>query len=896
MRALAALWLMLFGLIPLLSGATLQEARLRWLKGNYEEAQSLYEDLLKDAKVSVPAAIGLSRVLQSQGEYDRALEVIVTALKSQPKEADLLARQAELLHLRGRFDEADKAVAAALASNDKHILALWVRAQLFRDRGQFKAADTEVKRIVRLYSEGVNTPNEIKDAEQLVLIGQASAENARWNGIADEFQAILEDLYGDAIKFDKNYWPAELQAGLLLLEKYNRGEALEAIDKALTINPSAAEALTARGLIALGRFEMKEAERFAERALKVNPRLPEALRLRADVHLATGDVTSALKELQQALQVNPRDELTLARVAACHHLLGDNKAFDAVVAAVEQRNPRPAVFYFALGERLEERRRFSLAERFFQQAAKAWPELPGPANALGLLYMRLGREKEAAELLEKGFQADRFNVRVSNMRKVLQHLSEYKEIRTRHFLVRYDPRRDAALARYMAETLEDIYEDLANKFAYRPEGPIPVELFRSHNMFSGRTVALPDLHTIGACTGKVITLVSPNEKNSKGEPVRKPFNWGRVLRHEVVHIFNLAQTNFLVPHWFTEGLAVSNEGFPRPPSWNQMLIDRVTAAGKQGDAPTLLNLDTIDLGFIRPRDPMEWQLAYCQAQLYVEYIEKTHGDKAIGQMLAAFAAGKNVTQALKEVCGVERAEFEKGYRDYLEKLVAELRGKRAGEKRRTLKELQAEYKKNPRDADVAGELALRLLNTQRAEARKLAEAALEVKADQPRALYVLARLAERAADTKQARQYLERALNRENPEPMVVKSLARLYYDNGEFTRAADVLESLRKHEPNDREVLQELARVYARMEAPDKQISVLQALVPMDADDFDRRARLARLLSEQNNHAAAEKAARQALEIDVTSKEVREILYRSLRGQNKNAELKRVQELLADN
>src|SRR5262249_28392289 len=204
----------------------------------------------------------------------------------------------------------------------------------------------EVKRIVRIYSDVVNTANEIKDPEELVIVGQASAENARWNGLSDEFQAILENLYGDAIKFDKAYWPAELQAGLLLLEKYNRGEALDAFDKALQINPSSSEALTAKGVVALSRFEVKDAERFAERALKFNPKLPEALRLRADVYLATGDAAAALKELKQAVEVSPRDERTLGRLAACHQLMADKKAFDAVVRDVEKFDKKPAAFYF----------------------------------------------------------------------------------------------------------------------------------------------------------------------------------------------------------------------------------------------------------------------------------------------------------------------------------------------------------------------------------------------------------------------------------------------------------------------------------------------------------------------------------------------------------------------
>ena len=95
-------------------------------------------------------------------------------------------------------------------------------------------------------------------------------------------------------------------------------------------------------------------------------------------------------------------------------------------------------------------------------------------------------------------------------------------------------------------------------------------------MFSGRIVALPDLHTIGACTGKMFAMASPN-----GRDIGKPFNWGRVLRHEMVHIFNLEQTHFLVPHWLTEGLAVNNEGFPGRRRWNELAAR--TGAGRQAD-------------------------------------------------------------------------------------------------------------------------------------------------------------------------------------------------------------------------------------------------------------------------------------------------------------------------
>src|SRR5579883_1071854 len=653
-KHLLACWFFL-GFVPLAIAAppTLKEARERWLRGNYGEAREMFETLAKDAKQRPAATVGLSRALESEGEYDEALEVVAAALKDHPKDASLLARQAELLYLRGRWDEAEKAANAAIEAAKDQFLARWVRAQIYRDRSDFKKADAECKWFVRTYSQRDDKDDPIKDPEELVLVGLAGAENARWNNLPDQFDFIVNEVYKDAFK-DKVYWPAEYQAGMLLLEKYNKPEALKAFDNALKVNPSAAEALTAKGMLALTKLEIKEAERLAEQGLNVNPKLPEALRLRADVHLASENPTAALKELEQARKINPRDERTLGRIAACHLLQKKKDDLAALTKEVEQFDPKPAAFYFAMGERLEERRYYEDSEKCFQKAAELRPHVPDALNSLGQLYMRMGREKEARVTLDKAFKADRFNVRTRNLIKVLDHLKKYETLTTEHFELRYDPKNDAALAHYMAPYLETIYADLAEKFNYRPKGPILIEVFNSHQMFSGRIVALPDLHTIGACTGKMFAMASPNSRD-----LGKPFNWGRVLRHEMVHIFNLEQTHYLVPHWLTEGLAVNNEGFPPPSHWNELLRERMQS-GK------LMNLDNIELGFIRPRGQEEWDLAYCQSQHYVNYIKEKYGAAAIGDMLAAYGDGRNTAAAIQRVCKVDTETFEKGYRAYLD--------------------------------------------------------------------------------------------------------------------------------------------------------------------------------------------------------------------------------------
>ncbi len=680
---------------------------------------------------------------------------------------------------------------------------------------------------------------------------------------------------------ERTYWPAEYQSGALLLEKYNRGEALDAFDKALTINPRCAEALVGKGYAALMKIEIKDAESFAERALKVNPQLPEALRLRADVYLATGDVSAARKELDRAVKVNAREESTLARVATCLLLERKNKDYDALVAEVLRFDPKPAEFYYELGDRLEERRRLDEAEKAFKKASEYRPFLAGPPSSLGMLYMRMGREKEARELLNKGFEWDNFNVRVSNTLKVLKHLDRYETLKTEHFELRYDPKADTGLAYYMADYLEEIYAELTKKFQFKPKERVLLEIFNRHDMFAGRVTALPDLHTIGACTGRMVAMDSPYAQG-----VRKPFNWARVIRHEIVHVFNLEQTNFLTPHWLTEGLAVNNEGFPRPPVWNQLLTERVPAG-------QVMNLDTIDLGFIRPRDQAEWNMAYAQSQIYVNYLKDQYGAESIGAMLDAYRDGLSTAEAIKKVCKVDKPEFEEGYKKYLKGEAEKIRGGKPVEKVRTRADLMKALEKEPDNLDLKAELALATLGSDRVEARKLATQVLDRKPKHPRASLVLSRLERLAGNIEKERSLLEEALDKNNPDPQVLQTLGKIFYDTNEFPKAAELFELGRKAEPLDPEWLQQLARVYAQLGDKEKQIGVLKDLVPTDADDYEHRARLGRLLLETDKPAEAEKYARQALEIDIRNKEARDLLYKALNAQKKDAEADRVKKLL---
>jgi tetratricopeptide (TPR) repeat protein len=685
-------------------------------------------------------------------------------------------------------------------------------------------------------------------------------------------------------KRDKLYWPAEYLAGRLFMEKHSHARAFRALNKALAINPSAAEVHTVKGFMALGKFEIDEARRLADRALDINPRLPEALRLRADVYLQAGELPKAMNCLEQARGVNPRDETTLARIAVCQFVSRKDAEFRAIVKDVEGFDAKPAVFYTELAERLDERKRYQEAEKYYKHAMSLRPNMADPLQGLGMLYMRMGREEEAKSTLEKAFKADDFNVRVVNTLMVLDHLDGYKTLKTPHFIFRFDPQNDQVLANFMAKYLEEIYVELTQQFRFRPKDPILVELFNKHEMFSGRITALPDLHTIGACTGRIFAMVSPRDKS---RVIAKPFNWVRVLRHEMVHVFNLEQTNFQVPHWLTEGLAVSNERFPMPGRWKHLLRQRVPAG-------ELMNLDNIQLGFIRPRMEDEWQFAYCQSFLYVEYLKSTFGESKVGPLLDAYRDGLDTAAAIRKVCGVDQAEFEKGYKRYLDEQVKSMAAGKSPAKVLSFRDLQKAHEREPRNDDTAAQLAeMHYTRGDKKQARKLADEVLGRKSDHVLARYVKARLIADAGDDEKAFALLEAAAKDDPAETRVLKALGDAQFEAKKFAEAAKSYEQARKAEPYEERWLVLLSRVYSQSGETDRLIDMLKLLAPVNADDLGVRQRLAEHLLKKGRHAEAETFARQALEIDVNDRDAQRSLEAALKAQNKDKELLELRQLL---
>jgi len=857
---------------------TLEEAQQHLLRGRYAEAADIFAPRAKD---DPDAALGLARSLAARGRQDEARRALTPLAGEHGGPAAELAR---LAFQRGDYAEARRRALAALALQPGQPLARWILAELDRVSGRLDEAELGYRQLIRYYNS-----RDRLSAEELRWVGLGAAQYARWKRIADQFDFLVNELYPQALEVEADFWPAHYEAGLLFLEKYNYRDAADQLQAALRINPQAAEVHAALARLAMKQRETERAEERIARALELNPRLLEAWLARADLLTCDGNSAEALKVLQsKALPLNPLSEATLGRIAACYLLL-DSKGsppaagpqaeppsdrFGKLVAGVEQLNPHAGEFYFTLARQLEERNKLPQAEQYLLRAMEVMPQLLGPQAYLGQVYMRAGREDEARVALRRAFRDDPFHVRAYNFLEVLDVLDEMETRTTEHAVLKYAAESDRLLAPCAAEYVDRIWPELCERFGYRPPEKVLVEFFSQArglggpNWLAARLAGVPDTFTVGASTGMMVGMVSPCEAARAGGA----FNWEQVLRHELVHVITIRQTHYNIPRWFTEGLAVYCEQTPRQAHWNRRL-HRFAAADE------LLDLSTIDEAYTRPGNTHRFQLAYCQGELYVEYMLQLGGWEAVLKMLDAYAAGSETAEALSRVFGMSLERFESGYRTFVDEQLAATPALPWPEGA-DVDTLLAQVRQQPDDAGLSARLALAYLRRGAwEEARRRAEQSRRLDADEPLAAYVLASLALREKRTDEAVELLEKALDHEHPHPSVLNLLASLRLKAKEYDRAAELYELGRRLDATTTEWTTNLARTCLLAGDEKRLAEALARLAELETDNILTRLKLAQLALDQQDYARAAAWARRAREINPADPRVHGLLGRALAG-----------------
>ncbi|MDX2148355.1 MAG: hypothetical protein SFZ23_12610 [Planctomycetota bacterium] len=594
------------------------------------------------------------------------------------------------------------------AAPSDRIRAIRVRAAATALQGKRDDAAALLAPVI----ERLNT-EVLDDAEELVECVRAAALFDEIKGLANPgegFQQLMGVLARVRTELDASSWSARLTEAELLYAKDNLAEAGEALEQALSFNPSSARAWHLAGLMAVDGLDVRRAIAVARRldelaglppppekppepaqqpeANQPDPAQPEPVQL-VDMLDAARAIEESTDERAEDAGRSPLGALVLARMRLRQAEAEEAKrlleaaafewpaspdvlawraaavagAFDfdaarARLAELDAMQPGQMEGYFAVGRVLSERRQYAEASTFLQEAIERAPWRTEPLIEHGLMLLQAGDDVGALAALEKAAERDTFNVRAANSLTLARELQRYERLETPNFVIRFNPDTDALLASEMPGPLEQLYARVTGAerggIDYKPPVKTTIDLMPDHRWFAVRIVGLPGIHTIAASTGPVIAMESPREGPSS---LTGAYDWVRVVRHEFVHTVTLARTRNRLPHWFTEASAVYLEDAPRDFSAWQLLA-------RSFENAELLNMQEINIAFARPRRPTDRQLAYAQGAWMYEFILERFGARAPLDLMDQYAAGKIEDAAMHQVLGLSQREFFEAFKPW----------------------------------------------------------------------------------------------------------------------------------------------------------------------------------------------------------------------------------------
>jgi cellulose synthase operon protein C len=442
--------------------------------------------------------------------------------------------------------------------------------------------------------------------------------------------------------------------GLLLHERFNDSDAANLFHEALAKEPSLAEAYVGLALISADGFD-GHAEEYAAKAIELDPKLAEAHELMADLALANDDPQTATAEADKAIALEEA-ALDAMAIHAAVELIADRSP-ETWFAKIRAINPEYGEAYARVAHQLELHYRYEDAVVYYRKATAANPQLWAAHSALGIDLMRLGQQDEPYQELELAYNNGYRDAATVNSLRLLDSYKNFDTFRDDTTIIKLNKSESALLLPYIRTELHTILAAYSKKYQMTLPGPVQVEVYPDHEDFAVRTTGMPGLGALGVTFGEVVAMDSPS--------ARKPgdFNWGATLWHEMSHVFILTATNHRVPRWFTEGLAVHEEG-QRSEEWKNRVTPDVMVAIRD---KKLLPVEKLDRGFVYPEYPAQVIVSYFQAGSICDFISEKWGESKLLDMVHSYAKLATTTQAIQQDLRLSPQEFDKQYQAWIDK-------------------------------------------------------------------------------------------------------------------------------------------------------------------------------------------------------------------------------------
>jgi len=384
------------------------------------EARSVLQSVVDNSTELTPKLVLLDYLLETDKPAAEAL--LAQFIKDMPDEVELYLRQANIFIAEQKFDEAKKSltwvvehhekdkeglqakvVLAKLAAKDednaaalklvnevlaidvRHYDALLLKARLNLIDAQYDQAITDLRGILRDYSES---------DEAMVLMAQAYLKK--------ESPELAEENFRKALDVNPGNFSAVMPVVSRMVQSKDLLRADEVLNKALSINPNHAGALQALAQVRLLNKDWQGTQQVAD-LISTKPQGEGfSYYLSGKISQGQKNYQDAIGKYKKALAVTPSLSDALSSIAVSYQALNQQDALFAYFDEFVQKHPENFQPALLKAKVYAAKKDWTNALATLDKGLVTWPKVPQFYSVMASIYKAKNEPAKVIESYEKG--------------------------------------------------------------------------------------------------------------------------------------------------------------------------------------------------------------------------------------------------------------------------------------------------------------------------------------------------------------------------------------------------------------------------------------------------------------------------------------------------------------
>ena len=292
------------------------------------------------------------------GEVDQAQALYEEILRDQPGHAESLHMLGLVAHQQGRNEDAKRFIADAVKSNDQNALYHNNLGEVMRILGETEGGAQCFRAAIALQPRYSLAHNNL--GLMLFQLGQADAA-------VEEFHTAI-DIEPDAERVHNNL-------GVVLEAMGRLDDAIPSFRRSLELAPEQAEVNNNLGAAMHAQGQFQEAEQYLLAAARIDPSIANVQYNLSRLFLDQGKLDAAMSSARKAIELNPRYPDYFINLGAVQRAVGDIQGSLSSLRAAVALDAGHAMALNDMGVSLLVLGRFDEAESSFRRALDAEPTL-----------------------------------------------------------------------------------------------------------------------------------------------------------------------------------------------------------------------------------------------------------------------------------------------------------------------------------------------------------------------------------------------------------------------------------------------------------------------------------------------------------------------------------------